>query len=345
MRQEELNLRDSLATCVYESLIQVCGGDEKQHDFKRQFRDIAGSSISFPNKNSSTSSGGKPHDIEVRVALSLFHKWKTASKTTGDAINIVSDLGLVRQISSPAIFAQVLCRPLEVFCQMKNIAHDVRFAPSGIICIVTCSRSQLLRSAGRLPCPHCIQWNHGEKGLWWHVQQKHKVEHSQAAATAAATSDVLAMVPYDENRIFSLEFNSQSRPASLSQLDTTCTDPFTVMKESDLQAVKAIVENGFNPATELDKRGASSLMWAAGGGHLKVVRYLIEECGCSPSQPQQGKRSFSGRTALMWAARNGNLAVVEYLVLHCQVNIEGATSDGTTAFCWACWQGHISIMT
>ncbi len=85
-------------------------------------------------------------------------------------------------------------------------------------------------------------------------------------------------------------------------------------------------------------------MWAAGSGHLNIVRYLQEECGCDPNQSQQGKRSFSGRTSLHWAARNGHLEVVEYLVLECHVDLEAATSDGTTAFCWASWQGHIAIM-
>ena len=75
-----------------------------------------------------------------------------------------------------------------------------------------------------------------------------------------------------------------------------------------------------------------------------MVRFLIEDCSCSASQPQLGKRSFSGRTPLHWAARNGHLAVVEYLVDHCQVNLEDATIDGTTAFCWACWQNHLDII-
>lgn len=44
------------------------------------------------------------------------------------------------------------------------------------------------------------------------------------------------------------------------------------------------------------------------------------------------------------AARNGHLNVVEYLVTSCKVNIDACTSDGTTAFCWASWQGHLDIM-
>lgn len=105
-----------------------------------------------------------------------------------------------------------------------------------------------------------------------------------------------------------------------------------------------LIQNGYSPANEVDTKGASSLMWAAGGGHLHIVRYLTEECACNPNQPQRGKRSFSGRTPLHWAARNGHKEVVKYLVQECQVDLEAATADGTTAFCWASWQGHISIM-
>lgn len=105
-----------------------------------------------------------------------------------------------------------------------------------------------------------------------------------------------------------------------------------------------VIQDGYIPAQEMDKKGASPLMWAAGGGHLNVVRYLIEDCGCNPNQSQRGKRSFSGRTPLHWGARNGHLDVVKYLIQECEVDIEAATIDGTTAFCWASWQGHAPIM-
>lgn len=36
--------------------------------------------------------------------------------------------------------------------------------------------------------------------------------------------------------------------------------------------------------------------------------------------------------------------IVKYLVHNCRVNIDATTSDGTTAFCWASWQGHLDVM-
>ena len=38
------------------------------------------------------------------------------------------------------------------------------------------------------------------------------------------------------------------------------------------------------------------------------------------------------------------MEVVEYLVNNCSINIDAKTQDGTTAFCWACWQGHTEVM-
>lgn len=105
-------------------------------------------------------------------------------------------------------------------------------------------------------------------------------------------------------------------------------------------------DKGYIPSNDWDRRGANPLHWAAGSGHLQIVRYLVENCRMDPNQGQRGKRAFSGRTALHWAARNGHYETVEYFVNlpFNPIDLEAATIDGTTAFCWAAWQGHLRIM-
>jgi ankyrin repeat protein len=416
---------------------------------------VIGSSICFPknnnintsksnnnnNNNNNKGNNGKPHDVETRIALTLFHQWKRDAVTSKNIISfntninsndsncktksssssssssnksttatpneaadsvqppnpssivtIISDLGLSRDVSSPRQLADLICPILEE--EFRNnpqweIAPDVRSQSSGILSMITMKRSQLLRQAGRLPCPFCIQWCKGEKGLWWHQQQYHLVVHSQAAAVAQATiinSD--AIILYGDKDYL---------PSGLvvgdnNTLDTTTTtnnnndnnnnthplsDPIEFIRQGDLDGLKrAKIENhGYEPSTIFDTKGATPLMWAAGGGHLDITRYLIEYCKCDPSQPQRGKRSFAGRTALHWAARNGHLDVVRYLLtstscssgshttMSCDddsnnlipskeattttINnklLEAKTQDGTTAFGWASWQRHINVM-
>jgi hypothetical protein len=107
------------------------------------------------------------------------------------SIPIISDLGLVRTITSQRLGPEY-CEPLEEACRDQEIAHDVRFFPSGYMHRDMCSA---LAGVGKLR-PHCTQWCKARKGLWWHQQQNHHVEHSQAAAVASTAMDVLC-IPYN----------------------------------------------------------------------------------------------------------------------------------------------------
>lgn len=368
MSSTQSELRDIVAKCLVEAVQTVAGGNLNDDAERKKLLGTAASSISFPNK-CSQSSEGKPHDMEIRIALSLFHRWKQrrSSATPTETLEIISDMGVTRQVVSPRELAEMIILPLESACRREGVAHDVRSQPSGLICIVTTERSRLLRQAGKLPCPHCTKWCQGEKGLWWHQQENHKIEYAEAAEVAASSTDTLAMILYDPRWTDFLSGGPERKQFTATPLD--CSQPLDYVKEGGLEALKREVQvswnvmlarlevttsplipsnyclqNGYVPAQEMDKRGASPLIWAAGGGHLSIVRYLVEECGCDPNQPQRGKRSFSGRTPLHWAARNGHLEVVRCLLQEYAVDIEAATIDGTTAFCWASWQGHVAVM-
>ncbi|CAJ1966694.1 unnamed protein product [Cylindrotheca closterium] len=354
---DERYLLEALGRYVNEAIIQVCGGGIQDQIEKDQLRDLARTTISFPNQTKLPPGiGGKPHDIEVKTALSLFHRWKRANKDT--KVEVISDLGIVREVPTPRILAELLVTEfLEAACRQDSVVHDLRVQPSGVICIITYARSELLRQAGRLPCPHCCQWCKGTKGLWWHQQQKHKIEYSEATTVASSSVNELAIVVYSPNTVLrsnnTSTTNGSTEPLPVHgrqqqrQHHMTTDDPIEFAKNGDLDGLKnAVMYKGYQPLNDWDRRGANPLHWAAGSGHLDIVKYLVEDCHIDPNQGQRGKRSFSGRTALHWAARNGHLETVEYLVgntLH-PVNLETATIDGTTAFCWAAWQGHLHVM-
>eukprot|EP00549_Striatella_unipunctata_P025144 CAMPEP_0118680348 /NCGR_PEP_ID=MMETSP0800-20121206/4313_1 /TAXON_ID=210618 ORGANISM="Striatella unipunctata, Strain CCMP2910" /NCGR_SAMPLE_ID=MMETSP0800 /ASSEMBLY_ACC=CAM_ASM_000638 /LENGTH=142 /DNA_ID=CAMNT_0006576483 /DNA_START=107 /DNA_END=536 /DNA_ORIENTATION=- len=118
-------------------------------------------------------------------------------------------------------------------------------------------------------------------------------EHSQATSKAAMERTVFALVKYNPNSII-LDTPKDgtckdSRPLS----DTESV--FQLIREGNLDGLFQAIENGFNPRDVVDRRGAQALLYAAGGGHLELVKYLVESCNCSPHEGQQGKRSFCGR--------------------------------------------------
>ena len=236
-------LRGIVAQCLTEALHQVAGGSVSSHISDNTTKEIVSSSISFPNKKDGID--GKPHDVEIRLALSLFHRWKRKRKCDREeySVEIISEMGLTRRVNSPRELADLLLVPLEAACHREGIADYVRSQPSGMICIVTTQRSQLLRSVGnKLPCPHCTKWCHGEKGLWWHQQLHHKIEHSEAAEVAASSVETLALIPYVP--LADIVQNSQGLNDSEPPKTNVVSEPLDFVKEGQLEDLKRAVEVG-----------------------------------------------------------------------------------------------------
>lgn len=153
--------------------------------------------------------------------------------------------------------------------------------------------------------------------------------------------------------LFAIAHTSRKTLAKSSTMPSTvhlpalgiADDAWAQVKRGDLENLKAsIASQAIDPLTDTDRNGATLLLWAAGGGFLPIVQYLVEVCGADPHYAQTGHRSFRGRTALHWACRHGHVPIVRYLLSECHVNLCATTQDGTTALHWAAWQGHVDVI-
>jgi Ankyrin repeats (3 copies) len=90
--------------------------------------------------------------------------------------------------------------------------------------------------------------------------------------------------------------------------------------------------------------------WAAGGGHLECLRYLLKlrhDCRLSHQEDiplengsKRSKRRRDGKTCLHYAARNGHLNCVTFLIEQLHHSVDDRSGDGTTPFHMACFGGH-----
>jgi hypothetical protein len=321
-------MKEKLIGAITDAAHQICGTSYSADEI----RSFVLSSVSFPNKNDDLD--GKPHDVEIRIALCLFHQARKRKRRNSYSIELISDFGLARPVQTPVDVA-------ELFCQILNQDWDVRVDYSGILCLVTEERSRALRASGRLPCSRCVKWCKGEKGLWWHQQLKHGIGHGEATGLASTERSTLALIPYTPAESISAPVGTSIKMPRLVKSEE---DVFGFAREGNLEAIQALILAGIGVSDTWDSKGALPLHWAAGSGQCSMVKFLVSYCNCDPNVGQRGKRSFSGRTPLHWAARNGHLGVVKYLVEDCKVMLDAVTADGTSAFGWACWQGHLEIM-
>ncbi|MBN1598075.1 MAG: ankyrin repeat domain-containing protein [Bacteroidales bacterium] len=107
----------------------------------------------------------------------------------------------------------------------------------------------------------------------------------------------------------------------------------------DLEAVKEKIENG----AKVDKKdiaGQTPLMYAAEGGSIEVVKYLVEK-GADVNAESGSK----GRgTALIYAAAANRFEVVKYL-LENGADINATTPyQNETALVWSVAMGHTDVV-
>ena len=132
--------------------------------------------------------------------------------------------------------------------------------------------------------------------------------------------------------------------------DTTPADAIaatlTAAKTGDLAALAAASNKTLRA---VDAYGSNALHWAAGRGHLALVRHLVEDRGMDASFPANPPRrrdapTTRGRTALHYAARNGHLDVVEYLVKRPDVDADARAEGGVSPAQLACWRNEFDVV-
>ncbi|KAL7544778.1 hypothetical protein ACHAWF_008142 [Thalassiosira exigua] len=113
-----------------------------------------------------------------------------------------------------------------------------------------------------------------------------------------------------------------------------------------------------------DRNGSTAEHWAAGGGHLDCMAYLLklrdnaykESIDSSGAALQRGepngalcnkkvRRRRDGKTSLHYAARNGHNDVIDLLLSrHDAPPVDVPSGDGTTPLHMACYGGHPSTV-
>ena len=103
-----------------------------------------------------------------------------------------------------------------------------------------------------------------------------------------------------------------------------------------------------------DRHQSIAEHWAAGGGHLECLRYLVRtrrslttsnDSKHELSLPTSRKlRRRDGKTCLHYAARNGRLACAKFLIEEERCVVDAPAGDGTTPLHLACYGGHQSLV-
>mmetsp|Transcript_57936 Transcript_57936/g.116151 ORF Transcript_57936/g.116151 Transcript_57936/m.116151 type:complete len:418 (+) Transcript_57936:194-1447(+) len=279
-------------------------------------------------------------DYACRLPRTVFHRMRRGGNGKIE-YSTTSDFGVVRTwcFTDPVALAKIILEHLPKGADA--IIADARATDEGTIAITTCSFLAWQRTNGKLHCPDCGYFFAGERGLKDHQLMKHRKVFTDAQEVISQSR--LQVVPYQQLNLFAASTPAQKEAESAKQRVTQTApaleEGLVAARDGDLATLRALVAAGWDVRAACDRRGSNALLWAAGGGHLEVCQYLLDECGLDPRWVQPKDH----RNALHWAARNGQLDVCRWLVAEKGLDPDVPTADGTVALHWAVWQGHESV--
>lgn len=227
---------------------------------------------------------------------------------------------------------------------------------------MTAFREQL--TAGNLLCNACGHFFAAERGLREHIQTAHRLSFAEARAAEMAAqhalvisahghlgppppvalrrakADATLLPPGGEHNAGS----STPLPVSHGPSTRPLHPLLAAAQAGDLDRLRtelAALPPGSAPGSVTDRRGSNALHYAAGGGHARAVRLLVDEAGIGAATAQRS----DGRTAAHWAARNGHADVLRWLAGSVgPAAVDAKTADGTTPLHLAAWQGHVAVV-
>lgn len=165
--------------------------------------------------------------------------------------------------------------------------------------------------------------------------------------------------------------NGRNRSGNVCHAYRESIPPFlAAAAEGNLRALKECVEHDNLQSLEpewiahvtmllslRDRNGSTAEHWAAGGGHLECLSYLLSlrdivykvpnstQSNVSEEMPQYASRKLGrrrdGKTPLHYAARNGHNEIIDLLLNRYDApSVNVCTGEGTTPLHIACYGGH-----
>lgn len=296
-------------------------------------------------------------DLQSSVPCGMFRRMQVAAQRQdadapapvrnlpddGVCVTVVSEFGFEHQ-RKYASGAELGKAVLQELAAPAALVANARVGTDGTLYFVSRLFMERQRGLGKLLCTACGVFSASEKGLRHHQQIVHGTSYEESKDFAElAKHHQLAAVdtsnPVVAQALQRARQNAEAEAARARAARATLDPGLAAARDGDLMALKALVSDGW-AATTPDRYGSCALQWAAGAGHLAVVRWLVEDCGLDPRTTTQPK---DGRNALHWACRNGKLKVCRWLVENGRVDPSAPTKDGTSPFHWAVWQGHVDV--
>jgi len=122
----------------------------------------------------------------------------------------------------------------------------------------------------------------------------------------------------------------QAQEAAEYPLHTACV-------QGELRMAKHLLQVLGYQAEAYNHKDATPLFLAAQGGHLPVVKFLIEEMSANP---ELGLKPPKQLTPMFVAAQNGHVPVLKYLCREAGAHIDKPTTTGITPIFYAAKEGR-----